>query len=218
MGGLTIDEQSFTNAMNWINQMTDPATGRTGYTDIGGLPSRLTELMSKFPAERSESMTAVAVLVRIFAGHTAGDDPMIEKGAELMAAKLPKWTGDANPSEVDFYYWYYGTLAMFQVGGSHWDKWNNAIKTEIVDHQRANKEECAFGSWDPIDPWSAAGGRVYATTLNCLCMEVYYRYPRVFGATQKTDKKDDKKKRSMRGRGRRLAGSTAARVARAAGR
>jgi len=42
MGGLTIDEQSFTNAMNWINQMTDPATGRTGYTDIGGLPSRLT--------------------------------------------------------------------------------------------------------------------------------------------------------------------------------
>jgi len=31
----------------------------------------------------------------------------------------------------------------------------------------------------------AAGGRVYATALNCLSMEVYYRYPRVFGTKRK---------------------------------
>ena len=37
------------------------------------------------------------------------------------------------------------------------------------------------GSWDPAGPFSAEGGRVYVTTLNTLCMEVYYRYGRVVG-------------------------------------
>jgi len=100
------------------------------------------------------------------------------KGAELLLAQPPKW----DPPFIDFYYWYYGTLAMYQVGGSHFDKWNEAMKTAIIAHQNTDKTKDEFGSWDPVDPWSTEGGRVYSTALNCLCMEVYYRYPRVFGA------------------------------------
>ena len=191
LAGLTVDEASLTNAMQWINEMTDPGTGRTGYTDVGGLPSRLTELMTQFPAERSESMTAVGVLVRVFAGHTAEEDPLILKGADLMALKPPKW--DTATGDIDFYYWYYATLAMFQVGGPRFDKWNEALKTAVVDHQRVNPDEDEYGSWDPVDPWSIAGGRVYSTAVNCLSMEVYYRYPRVFGATHKPAAGGDKK-------------------------
>ena len=40
---------------------------------------------------------------------------------------------------------------------------------------------CAEGSWDPKDPWGEEGGRVYSTALMTLCLEVYYRYPKVFG-------------------------------------
>ncbi len=183
LSGLTIDEGAFLGAVNWIDQATDPQTGRTGYTARGTLSSRLPGFEVKFPAQKSEAMTAVGVLTRIFAGHTLDDDPMIGKGVELMVAKPPLWepvTGD-----IDFYYWYYATLAMHQVGGPGWETWNEAMKLAIIDHQRANPEEDEYGSWDPIDPWSGVGGRVYSTALNCLCMEVYYRYPRAFGTAKR---------------------------------
>jgi hypothetical protein len=138
--------------------------------------------MAEFPGEKSESMTAVAMLCRIFSGHTLQDDPLISKGAELLVRTPPKWeTG----GDIDYYYWYYGTLAMHQVGGPRWERWNEAMKSAIIDHQRNNKDEDEYGSWDPLDPWSSEGGRIYSTALNCLCMEVYYRYPRVFGTADR---------------------------------
>jgi hypothetical protein len=131
--------------------------------------------MAKFPASKSESLTAVGLTVRIFGGHDLKSDEMIGKGADLLAKCLPKW--DTDQGTIDYYYWYYGSLAMFQVGGERWKKWNESMKSALLDHQRLEKDRCEYGSWDPVDPWSAEGGRVYATALNCLTMEVYYRYP-----------------------------------------
>ncbi len=212
LSGLTIDEQALFNAVNWIDQVTDPQSGRTGYTGKGDFPARMPEMLEKFPPQKSESMTAVGVLTRIFAGHTLDDDPLIGKGVELLVAKPPLW--EPGTGDIDFYYWYYATLAMHQVGGPGWETWNEAMKLAIIDHQRANEEEDEYGSWDPIDPWSHIGGRVYSTALNCLCMEVYYRYPRAFG-TAKRRKRPKRPKRSCgdarRGRreARRKAGASA---------
>ena len=80
------------------------------------------------------------------------------------------------------YYWYYATLALYQVGREPWRQWNAAMKTAIVDHQRRDTDWCLYrGSWDPVGPWGSDGGRVYATALMAMCLEVYYRYDRVFG-------------------------------------
>ncbi len=179
MSELITDEESFKNALNFITEMTDPGTGRTGYTERGSASSRLTEMTTRFPPERSEALTAVGMLVRIFADQDSSKDELITKGADLLAQKVPIW--EVSTGGIDFYYWYYATLAMFQVGGPRWTKWNEALKTACIEHQHTNKDECSFGSWDAIDPWSGAGGRVYSTAMNCLCMEVYYRYPQVFG-------------------------------------
>ncbi|MBK9976081.1 MAG: hypothetical protein IPP14_15010 [Planctomycetes bacterium] len=35
------------------------------------------------------------------------------------------------------------------------------------------------GSWDSVDAWGSAGGRVYSTAINCLTLEVYYRYQKL---------------------------------------
>ena len=78
------------------------------------------------------------------------------------------------------YYWYYGTLAMYQVGGTAWTTWNKAMSSAIIEQQRQDGH--FKGSWDPIGAWGEEGGRVYSTALLTLCLEVYYRYGRVFGA------------------------------------
>ncbi len=187
MAGLRIDTAALENALSFIDQVTDPVTGRTGYTDAGQRPSRLPSVMGRFPAERSESLTAVGMVARIFAGRTLERDPMISKGADLLVNQLPSW--DPAGGAIDFYYWYYGTLAMFQVGGARWEKWNQALKTALLDRQRLDQREDEYGSWDPLDPWALEGGRIYSTALNCLSMEVYYRYPRVFGAQAGKERK-----------------------------
>ena len=47
------------------------------------------------------------------------------------------------------YYWYYGSYAMYQMGGSkYWEPWNKAMKKAVVDSQRRDGDE--KGSWDPV--------------------------------------------------------------------
>ena len=43
------------------------------------------------------------------------------------------------------------------------------------------KNQSKDGSWEPSDRWSVEGGRAYATAINALTMEVYYRYANVLG-------------------------------------
>ena len=180
MAGLDVDKGSFDGALDWVDKMTDLEFGKTGYQQRGGSCARTTAMQDKFPANNSESLTAVGVLTRIFCGRTFKDDPMILKGADLMLRQLPRW--DETAGTIDFYYWYYGTLAMYQVGGDHWKRWSEALETSVLKHQRLEKDRCELGSWDAVDPWSPEGGRVYATTLNCLSMEIHKRYAKVFGA------------------------------------
>jgi hypothetical protein len=175
MAGLRVPEEGFAGARAWIEKATEPEYGKVGYTARGTGPARPQDIMDRFPANKSEAMTAVGVLTRIFLGEDPKRSEMIRKGVELCVKVLPEWN-EADGS-IDMYYWYYGSLALFQVGGEPWKAWNSAMKTAIVDHQRKDGDQ--KGSWDPVGPWGREGGRVYATALCTLCLEVYYRYDKV---------------------------------------
>jgi hypothetical protein len=161
----------------WLDKVTDPDYGRVGYVQRGTGPARPVEMIDRFPGEKSESMTAVGVFARVLLGEDPRKDATIRKGADLMAKLPPVW----NPSDgsIDMYYWYYGTLAMFQVGGRHWQAWHRAMIPAILQTQRKDTDHCGYkGSWDPIGPWGPDGGRVYSTALMAMCCEVLYRYAR----------------------------------------
>ncbi|MCH2111217.1 MAG: hypothetical protein MK213_00030, partial [Planctomycetes bacterium] len=191
---LPVDKQIWDDAENWFASMTDPQNGRTGYAfgeggGPGSRPSRPRHYVEKFPAEKSESLTAVALLCRIFMTDTSEvkrwkDHPNYEimaKQADLIANMLPVW--DEEGGTCDFYYWYYGTYAMNQWGGNHWKKWKKAIEKTLLDHQRMeNPKDNFYGSWDPIGPWGEDGGRVYTTATGALILETYYRYGKVLGS------------------------------------
>ena len=76
-------------------------------------------------------------------------------------------------AELDFYYWYYGTLAMYQYGGEPWQRWNSVVRETLIQEQRISGAYA--GSWDPKGPWGGYGGRLYSTALATLTLEVYYR-------------------------------------------
>ncbi|MEO6711267.1 MAG: prenyltransferase/squalene oxidase repeat-containing protein [Planctomycetota bacterium] len=176
-GGLEIDPEGFVGAKQWIEDVTDPATGRTGYDTIGSASSRVTGLNDQYPTDKGEAMTSVAILSRVFMGEDITKSPIVDKGADLLKTHLPEW--DDGGLYNDIYYWYYGSYALFQLGGPRWDAWNKAAKKALIDSQRHEGDQ--KGSWDPKDAWGHAGGRVYMTALAVLCLEVYFRYARVLG-------------------------------------
>jgi hypothetical protein len=171
------------DALLYIDEMTDSATGRTGYKEKGSFSSRESGDEAIWPFERSEAMTAVAMLCRVFAGNVLGNMesqlPAIEAGAGLLRRNLPEW--DAEEGCIDYYYWYYGSYAMYQLSGKDWEVWKTHMVKAVVENQV--KEGCGRGSWPPqSDPWGDNGGRVYSTALLTLCLEAFYRYDNVLGA------------------------------------
>jgi hypothetical protein len=96
------------------------------------------------------------------------DNAASREAAEYLLARLPARTS------FNEYYWYYGTLAMYQFGGEGWNSWNAAIRELLISEQRTDGDYA--GSWDATGPWAQYGGRIYSTALSTLCLEVYYRF------------------------------------------
>ncbi len=177
-------EEAFKGALAWFERATSGATGRCGYEQTGDEGSRLLKVFpDPYPYSKALScMTAVSVLCRIFAGEPRSS-PGIKAGVDLLMQQKPLWAEQKGKSlsTINMYYWYYATFAMFQFGGKQWREWNEAMKISLLNTQRQGADLDEDGSWDPIDEWGPAGGRVYSTAIGALTLEVYYRFIRQSG-------------------------------------
>ncbi len=160
--GIEIDEAALDGGIDWIDEVTDPRTGRVGYDSMGSLSSR-TPQNQTYPREKGEAMTAVGLASRIdVQGAQQADRAVLHQHAGLMRRRLPVW--DPAALGVDMYYWFHGTRAMKRMGGGYWQAWRDALLAASVPSQRED------GSWDPIGPWGYSGGRSYATALVTACL------------------------------------------------
>jgi hypothetical protein len=175
--GLRVDRDAFKAASAWFDSVTDPSTGHCGYTKRGELSARKPGMEQRFPPAKGDAMTAVGLLSRFFLGQDPQQSQVMRAAADRMLTRPPVW----NPADgsIDMYYWYYASYAMYQMGGNHWQKWNQAMLGAVVKSQRTDGNY--HGSWDPVGVWGEDGGRVYATALMTLCMQVSYRYARICG-------------------------------------
>jgi hypothetical protein len=173
--GLHVDRDALQCSLAWFDEVTDPSTGQAGYSKRGEPSSRKAGLQDRFPSDKTEAMTAVGALCRIFLGQTPEEYPVLDAAADTMLRKPPVW--NAADGSIDFYYWYYASYAMFQIGGQRWKQWRRSLSAALVQTQET--EGHAAGSWAPISAWGEDGGRVYTTALGVLCLEVYYRYTRL---------------------------------------
>lgn len=118
------------------------------------------------------TMTAEAILCRMYLGATL-DDPTLNEGLDwLVRKRLP------SLDEPNIYYWYYATQALHQRGGAAWETWNHRLRDLLVESQSVEGHEA--GSWFPSGPHGHAGGRLYMTALAVCTLEVYYRQTPIF--------------------------------------
>jgi hypothetical protein len=87
--------------------------------------------------------------------------------------KRNNWDKYVSKNRFPSYAWYYGTLAMHQMGGRYFRKWNAAIKEMLPGIQL--KEGCDAGAWKVYN-YDFVAGKVYSTCMGVLTLETYYRY------------------------------------------
>jgi len=132
-------------------------------------------------AQATPAMTAEAIASRLMLNFPLSQ-PAAEEGQNMLLKNLP------GRSEENLYYWYYATLAMYQLRAEKnaeaatpndsaetaWSQWNDALKQQLCSSQVPRGQ--LKGSWNPTCIWGGYGGRVYSTAIACMCLEVYYRY------------------------------------------
>ena len=168
---------TYTNAIAWLDEATDPATGRAGYTARG--TGKVI-----FPGQNEdfkdhETTTAMAVQARFLMTRNRSHTSLAQ-GCALLDLDLPKWDSTA----IDYSYWHWASRAVFEFRGADspaWAAWNGALKEALLKNQNTAAAGCKCGSWEPVDRWSGMGGRVYATAINALTLETYYRNVLIFG-------------------------------------
>lgn len=178
ISGLTFPKTGYDGTRNWYDEVTEEQYYRVGYTHKGTGKVYVPNKNENF--EHHEALTAIGMMARVFMDKNK-HDPRLVNGAQLLTRDLPKWEGNY----IDYYYWYYASLALFQYdgpSGQQWNTWNKAMKDALVKNQNQSSTGCKFGSWETVDRWSCEGGRVYGTAINALTLEVYYRYANVFGS------------------------------------
>jgi len=122
-----------------------------------------------------EAMTAEGLLCLAYFGAERGD-PQLQAGAKFLREHLPR------EGKGSSYYWYYGTQVMYHVQGEPWEQWNGALDPMLKQTQ-INEGPMA-GSWKPRDKWETSGGRVMATSLRILMLEISYRYLPLYDIVQ----------------------------------
>ncbi len=179
LSGILFPRSAYDGARAWLDEATEESYARTGYT-FKGTGKVFCAHNQHF--DHQEALTAISVMCRIFMNRQK--DSKVNAGAELLMRDLPSYGG----GKTDFYAWYYEALALFQFDGPSgplWTRWSKSMIDALTKPQNLKPRSCNEGSWEPVDRWSCEGGRVYATAINALTLEVFYRYENVLGGKRK---------------------------------
>ncbi len=193
--GLDVAQRSWDGVDSWLERCSFDMTGEeevpkdlsTDYDyEVGhrryfkSFTGYLTLSGSEKTALRAVSMSSVGMVCRFFMGWKRSHPYMIGCANFLMDFQ-PRWMAGLEKQNARwyFYYWYYGTMAMHQMGGKYWRNWNDKIRRILTKHQ-VQSPESLRGSWQP-DSVRFGGGRLLSTPLAIMTLETYYRFSPLMG-------------------------------------
>lgn len=160
LAGLPINRDALVRAERFVSSCAVP-TADTRFARYAYLPGQEAKL----------SLTAAGLLTRQFIGWRK-DDPDLVAGCKYLAQNLPPESGGSLGA---IYYYHYATQVLHNMEGSEFDLWNHRMREHLIRTQE--KQGHRAGSWNPQGTdWGARGGRLYATGLALITLEVYYRH------------------------------------------
>ncbi|MEQ8791716.1 MAG: terpene cyclase/mutase family protein [Pirellulaceae bacterium] len=160
LAGMSIEKSPLTRAERFIDSCaagpSDAKFSRYAYT-----PDQQSKL----------SLSAAGLLTREYLGWKR-DNPDLVAGSQYLMENLPPESSDKLGP---IYYYYYATQALHHLEGPDFDLWNHRMREHLIRTQE--KEYHQTGSWNPEgSDWGARGGRLYATSLALMTLQVYYRH------------------------------------------
>ncbi|MHC4666833.1 MAG: hypothetical protein ACYTFD_00385 [Planctomycetota bacterium] len=186
--GVPVDPMGLEGANSLIDSFSSPVTQDEEfynhdpryYFDVGR--GQAFEHFTGYNARETTRppMTAIGLICKIFMGRQRSHPYCIGAANRLMAS-IPEYDERRNQikytagAEYPSYYWYYGSLAMYQMGGRFWRRWSRPLLTDGIPNTQVRGEECEHGSWHSHN-LDSIGGRVYATSMCVLTLETFYRY------------------------------------------
>lgn len=164
MGNLVVPATSFQGADRFLDFVS---TNNGAYYGYNKPTAKL---------DGRQATIAVGLLCRMYLGYPK-EHPGLQEGIQYLSSYGPR-TGD-------LYYSYYATQVMRHHGGEVWEKWNSQLRDELIQSQE--QEGHAAGSWAPSGRHSDKGGRLYATSLATMILEVYYRHMPLYSERSSDD-------------------------------
>jgi hypothetical protein len=117
------------------------------------------------------TLTAAGLLARQYTGWQR-EEPDLVAGCKYMMQHLPPENAKALGS---MYFYYYATQVLHHMEGQEFDLWNYRMREHLIRTQQQSGHRA--GSWEPEGcDHGATGGRLYATSLALLTLQVYYRH------------------------------------------
>ena len=160
LAGLKIESSPLTRAARFIDTCA-----------VGPEPVKLSQYCYQPGKDPTNPLTAAGLLTRQYLGWPK-DNPHLQAGCKKIAQAMPPAEG-SNVGPLYFYY--YATEVLHHMEGEDWDLWNHRMRELLIRTQE--KSGHREGSWSPegVD-WGKRGGRIYATSLALMTLQVYYRH------------------------------------------
>lgn len=155
-----VPEENFQGAKLWVERVTNQRTGTTGYVAVGD-------------GRENKAMAATGLFLRILLGGSQTEAVNRMAIKHVSKIRVSAWRGKVG----NLYEVYYGALAMYQVGGRAWRRFNPKIRDAMVAAQL--QRGCERGGWRGS---SWVSEPIAATCLAILTLETYYRYIPQHGA------------------------------------
>lgn len=160
LAGLTIDKDPLIRAARFVDSCA-----------AGPAESRMSRYSYMPEGTAGHSVTAAGLLTRQYLGWKK-DTPALLAGVKYLMTNLPPESGtNLGPA----YYYYYATQVLHHMEGDEFDLWNHRMREHLIRTQQ--REGHKAGSWNPEGAdWGKQGGRMYATSMAILTLQVYYRH------------------------------------------
>jgi hypothetical protein len=163
IAGMDVPKSAWDGVSAFLDAVTDPQTGEAGFENRpvqGG----------QEPAHHSYTMTACALLCRLYLGQSA-KDPAFKLGLAILEKNKPQWEQPGAGGQL-YLYWYFYYLLAFHLEDN--EEFVGMLPL-LSPHLESEKSGMASSFPPSSFELEKGGGRVYSTAMAALIPEIAFR-------------------------------------------